>query len=625
MTSRFAHDMPFGARLSPRGASVRFRLWAPAQETVSVVLADRGLALPMVRLDQGWFELETDQAAAGTPYRFRLTDGFEVPDPASRCQLDDVHGASVVVDPAAYLWRETDWLGRTWSETVLYELHTGCFTPEGSFDGVRRKLDHLAAIGMTAVELMPIGDFPGARNWGYDAVLPFAPDRTYGRPEDLKRLIDEAHARELMVFLDVIYNHFGPDGNYLHLTAPAFFTDRFHTPWGAAIDFSHRPVRDFYIHNALYWLEEYRIDGLRLDAVHAIRDESDPDILVELARRVHDHFADTGRDVHLVLENDANQARYLARHDGVATETDPSSSPPLYYTAQWNDDVHHAFHVLLTDEEDGYYEDYSYKPAGLLARGLAEGFIYQGQASDFRDGATRGEASAHLPPTAFINFLQTHDQVGNRAFGERLTALAPSQAVEAALTVLLQAPAIPMLFMGEEWGAREPFLFFCDFGDDLADAVRDGRRQEFARFEDFSDAEARARIPDPLAVETYDRSELDWFAAVQPHAQDRIGLVKSLLQTRHARIIPLLDRIRPGTASRHRRLARGTLQVTWPLSDGGELAMMANLSEKSRSVPAFPPEAERLFAYPEEPLPADGRGRLELVPWSVVWALHDAT
>lgn len=621
MTTRFAHDMPFGAQLSAAGGAVRFRLWAPAQESVAVVLTDRRRVLPMEREAEGWFVLETTEAHAGTPYRFRLGDGFEVPDPASRCQRTDVHGASVVIDPGAYVWRETDWLGRPWCETVLYELHTGCFTPEANFDGVRRKLDHLAAIGITALELMPVADFPGRRNWGYDGVLPFAPDRSYGRPEDLKRLIDEAHARELMVFLDVVYNHFGPEGNYLHLTAPDFFTDRFHTPWGAAIDFARRPVREFFIHNALYWLEEYRFDGLRLDAVHAIRDDSDPDFLEELATRVHAAFAGSGRALHLVLENDANQAHHLARRVPPGGATGAFSEPPRTYTAQWNDDVHHAFHVLLTDEEDGYYEDYAAKPAALLARGLAEGFIYQGQSSEFRDGAARGEPSAHLPPTAFVNFLQTHDQIGNRAFGERLTNLAPPQAVEAALTVLLLAPSIPMLFMGEEWGAREPFLFFCEFGPDLADSVREGRRQEFARFDAFSEPEARARIPDPLAKETYDRSELDWFAAVQPHAQDRIGLVKSLLQTRHARIIPLLESIGPGSATRHRRLARGTLQVSWPVSDGGELVVLANLSEKSRTVPAFPPEAERLFAYPEEPLPADDRGRLELGPWSTVWTL----
>ena len=340
--------------------------------------------------------------------------------------------------------------------------------------GVIDKLDHLATLGVTAIELMPVADTPGRRNWGYDGVCLFAPQSAYGRPEELKALVDAAHGRGLMVFLDVVYNHFGPEGNYLHVYAPQFFTDRYHTPWGAAINFDggFRPVRDFFIENALYWLEEYHLDGLRLDAVHAIRDNSTPDILVELAETVRRRVG-TGRQVHLVLENDDNASRYLERD---------RDDRPRWYTAQWNDDAHHALHVLLTGEDAGYYGDYSDAPARHLGRTLAEGFAYQGEASPHRGGSPRGTPSKRLPATAFVPFLQNHDQVGNRAFGDRISTLADADAVRAAVAVLLLAPSPPLLFMGEEWAARQPFPFFCDFGPDLADKVREGRRREFARF-----------------------------------------------------------------------------------------------------------------------------------------------
>ena len=387
-------------------------------------------------LDDGWHELIARNIACRARYRFVLSDGMRVPDPASRFQPDDVHGPSELIDPRAWHWNDDAWKGRPWEEAVLYELHLGAFTPDGTFRAAIDKLDHLAELGITALEIMPVADFPGKRNWGYDGVLPFAPDSSYGRPDDFKALIEAAHARGMMVLLDVVYNHFGPDGNYLSLYAPQFFTERHKTPWGAAINYdgpSSRPVREFFIHNALYWLEEFHLDGLRLDAVHAIIDDSPVDILQELAERVQS--TDFGRSVRLVLENEKNQARRLMRE---------SDGRPRWYTAQWNDDVHHVLHTAATGESHTYYGPYL-GDTSKLGRALAEGFVRE-----------RGESSGHLPPTAFIAFIQNHDQIGNRAVGDRLPCAASQAPVGAVAAVYLLLPQIPMLFMGEEWGADSP-------------------------------------------------------------------------------------------------------------------------------------------------------------------------
>jgi malto-oligosyltrehalose trehalohydrolase len=558
--------MPFGAELRPDG-SVRFRLWAPALGEVAVVLTEAGVILPMAAVGDGSFECVTRAAGAGSRYAFALPDGLKVPDPASREQPDDVHGASAVVDPRAYAWGDRGWCGRPWHETVVYELHLGSFGPTGGFDGVRRELERLARLGITAIELMPLAAFSGRRNWGYDGVLPFAPDASYGSPAALKRLIDAAHARGLMVFLDVVYNHFGPDGNYLGRYAPQFFTARHQTPWGAAIDFGERTVRDFFIHNALYWLAEYRFDGLRLDAVHAIIDESPTHILTELAAAVRRLALAEGRHLHLVLENDDNAARFL-RDDG--------ASPPCHYDAQWNDDFHHAAHVLLTAETGGYYGDYAERPLAKLGRALAEGFIYQGEASPHRGGVVRGEPSADLPPTRFVDFLQNHDQIGNRAFGERLTMLAAPAALEALITVLLLAPQVPLVFMGEEWGATEPFPFFCDYTGDLARAVHEGRAREFEHFPAFADPAARARIPDPNAPETFAAARIDAATAAQPPQRARLDLYTRLLALRHAEVVPRLAGMR-NVATRHAPLPHDILWVAWQLADRSVLTLVARL------------------------------------------------
>jgi maltooligosyltrehalose trehalohydrolase len=593
------HRMPFGAE--PAGGNrTRFRLWAPTARNVELVLGGDDAPLLMPDAGDGWREIVVE-APAGTRYRYRIDGKLEVPDPASRFNPDDVHSASEVVAPAAFEWPDDGWRGRPWEEAVIYELHVGAFSPEGTFAGVEARLDYLVELGVTAVELMPVADFPGKRGWGYDGVLPFAPDTAYGRPEDLKRLVAAAHARGLMVFLDVVYNHFGPDGNYLHVYAKRFFTERHHTPWGAAINFDDagsRHVRDFFIHNALYWLEEFHFDGLRFDAVHAIADDSTPDILVELAERVR-RGPGAGREVHLVLENDKNQARYLARSE---------AGRPRWHTAQWNDDIHHAFHVLLTGESDGYYSDYAERPAWYLGRCLAEGFAQQGEASAYRERAARGEPSAQLPPAAFVSFIQTHDQVGNRALGERLSMLAQEAPLRAATVAWLLAPAPPMLFMGEEFGAATPFLFFCDFGPELAAAVTEGRRREFARFARFSDPAAQATIPDPNAPDTFARSKLEWSCTGREPHERWLKLYRNLLALRREQVVPRLAGM-AGHAGRFQVLGDGALTVAWRLGDGARLALYLNLSDTSVRI-AERPAGALLHCEPRDAGAALAAGRL---------------
>ncbi|MGH8151371.1 MAG: malto-oligosyltrehalose trehalohydrolase [Rhodanobacteraceae bacterium] len=612
---RFAHDMPFGAQVCDQG--VCFRLWAPAQRAVRVVIGLDGgeHELPMARNADGWFELTTNAAHADSRYRYALDDGTRVPDPASRFQPDDVHAASEVINPRAYTWQHPDWHGRPWRETVLYEAHVGAFSDGGNYDGARRKLDHLVDLGVTALELMPLGDFEGRRNWGYDGVLPFAPDAAYGRPESLKALIDAAHARGLMMFLDVVYNHFGPSGNYLHKYAPQFFTEREHTPWGAAIDFGRRAVRDFFIHNALYWLDEYRFDGLRLDAVDQIRDASRRHVLAELADRVRAEIQ--GRHVHLVLENDDNAAHYLVRetdHVGRAKRRSRRFAPARSYTAQWNDDFHHAAHRLATGEDNGYYTDYP-QPVSAFARALAEGFVYQGEHSGWRDRA-RGEPSAALPPLAFVDFLQNHDQTGNRAFGGRLAALADPQAVEVLTAILLLAPAVPLLFMGEEWGSIRPWLFFCDYTGELADAVRVGRRREFSKFAVFADPMARERIPDPNAGDTFAASRLDWRETTTHPDRHRLGLVRTLLDIRRREIVPRLAETLHG--GRFRVAHERAVFVEWTLADNARLQLAANPTAVPASGLDWRLSGRRLYARPDGPA---SERVTDLPAWSVIWGL----
>jgi maltooligosyltrehalose trehalohydrolase len=558
----FARDLPFGATLVAPDRT-RFRLWAPARQQVAVEIDAQGqvtMQVPMQRHADGWFEAEAG-CGAGARYRYRLDDGLAVPDPAARAQASDVHDASVVVDPRAYRWHHPAWRGRRWQEAVLYELHAGAL---GGFAGVAAMLPALAGLGVTAVELMPVNDFPGQRNWGYDGVLPFAPDSAYGAPDELKALVDAAHGLGLMIFLDVVYNHFGPDGNYLAAYAPGFFRTDVATPWGTAIDFRRPEVRRFFTENALYWLMEYRFDGLRFDAVHAI---GAPDWLDEMAAEVR-VTVEPGRHVHLVLEHDGNVADHLRQG----------------FDAQWNDDAHHVLHVLLTGEADGYYADYAERPAERLARCLAEGFAYQGEPSAYRKGQCRGTPSADLPSTAFVLFLQNHDQVGNRPFGDRLAGRVDAATLEAAIALQLLCPQIPLIFMGEEGASRTPFLFFTDHHGELAKAVREGRRREFAAFAGFHDGETAESIPDPNALATFESS--------RPVAEDadRRALYRRLLTLRAAALAPHLAGARSISAE-----AGGPACVTarWRLGNGAVLALFSNLGRTACAVD--PPKGDLLF------------------------------
>jgi maltooligosyltrehalose trehalohydrolase len=578
----------FGPQLTREGA--RFRLWAPAAKRVDVMLEQPHA---MTRGDDGWFTADIAEVKAGAHYKFRIDDEIDFPDPASRFQPDDVFGPSEVIDHSGFAWRATDWRGRPWPEAVIVEAHVGAFTPEGSYRAMIEHLDHLVETGITALELLPLADFAGSRNWGYDGVLWYAPDSAYGRPEDLKALIDEAHLRGLMVMLDVVYNHFGPEGNYLGRYAPGFFTDA-RTPWGSAIDYRVPEVRAFAIENALHWLRDYRFDGLRLDAVNSIIEPGGLSLLRDLSAAVGDLARVTGRHIHLVLENGDNRASLLD------AEQDP---PQGKYRAQWNDDYHHAWRVLMTGEKQGYYGDYQRAPLQDIARSLSSGFIYQGEMSAFRGGA-RGEPSGALSPMAFINFLQNHDQIGNRPLGDRLESVARTEAIEAALAVMLLAPAIPMLFMGEEWGSKTPFPFFCDFKGRLADAVRLGRRREY----EWAYAAYGDEVPDALEPSTFQSAVLDWDERRQAAPQKRLRLVRDLLATRRKEIAPRLAGAAFGEA---RATADGLLMADWRMGDGTTLALVANLSD--RDIPQVPTSQGTLIWGSElnERVP----------PWSVVWRL----
>jgi malto-oligosyltrehalose trehalohydrolase len=614
LTTTRSHAMCFGTEIRPDG--VLFRLWAPGARTVECALerADGTIGFSaMTDLGGGWHQWLSSQARVGSLYRFRIDKQLLVPDPAARCQADDVHGPSVVIDPKAFSWRDVSWKGRPWEEAIIYELHVGAFSPDGSFSGMIERLDYLVELGVTAVELMPVADFPGQRNWGYDGALLFAPDRAYGSPEDLKSFIQEAHSRNLMVVLDVVYNHFGPEGNYLYVYAKdAFFNPHRHTPWGDAIQFGgemRETVRRFFIDNALYWLEEFHVDGLRLDAVHAIFDDSAPHILEEIGQAVR-NGPGRHRHIHLVLENDNNEARYLCQG---------ADHRDRFYNAQWNDDIHHCCHVLLTGEQQGYYGDYARRPLALLGRCLTEGFAYQGEISAYRNNQPRGERSRSLPLTAFVSFLQNHDQVGNRALGERLHQLAPEPLLQITVALLLLAPSPPLLFMGEEFSATTPFFYFCDFGPDLAGKVKDGRRQEFSRFPEFADVEARERIPDPNQPATFSRSRLDWGEPEQGRGRAMLRFYQKLLALRRKEIIPRLAGLQANGAG-FALIGKAGLHVHWKLAGRKRLEVFINFSDAAISgVPIN--GGTLLYCLPT--VESDHAAHVVLAPQSICYLLKD--
>ncbi|ARP94135.1 malto-oligosyltrehalose trehalohydrolase [Bordetella genomosp. 13] len=586
-----------GAWVLPDGQT-RFRIWAPSAPPGFALEIEGMDPIPMKPGPDGYAQV-TVRCAPSARYRYRLNDGLAVPDPASHMQDDDVHGHSIVLPGGGYPWRHPDWLGRPWEESVIYEVHVGL---AGGFVALAERLPELAELGFTTIELMPIADFPGERNWGYDGVLPYAPDRAYGTPEDLKYLVDTAHGLRMSVLLDVVYNHFGPDGNYLPLYAPEFFRDDLKTPWGSAIDFRRPQVRRFFQDNALYWLTEFRFDGLRLDAVHAIEDEG---WLPELARNIR-RVVPPPRHVHLVVENEDNDADLL--HAG--------------YDAQWNDDAHHVLHHMLTGERHGYYQDYADDAAGKLARSLGSGFVYQGEVSP-RRGEPRGQDSSGLPPTSFVNFLQNHDQIGNRGWGERLTALdsVDPAALRAAVAALLLAPQIPLVFMGEECGTRAPFLYFTSHSDpELARAVREGRRAEFPAFAG-SDANP---VPDPNDPETY-RSSQPWFVDEQDasHAAAWRDYYRSLLQVRSRLVTPrLLGARTQGAAA----LGHCAVRATWRMNDAAMLTLYVNLDARDSQtlLAAQRPSPGATLVFENTPGAADALQAGDLRPATTVCMIEES-
>ena len=586
--------MPFGAALTGDGA--RFAVWAPSASGAHLEIDGRRVR--MQRGAQGFFHCFDEQAAAGSRYAFRFA-GLDqaVPDPASRFNPDGVHEPSEIVDASAYEWQDADWHGGPFDDAVIYELHVGTFTPQGTYAAAAERLDYLASLGVTALELMPLAATPGRWNWGYDGVLPFAPHAPYGRPDDLKRFIDAAHRHGLMVLLDVVYNHFGPEGNYLAHYANSFFTARHETPWGNGINFddhSSAVVRQFFIHNALYWLEEYHFDGLRLDAVHAIRDDSDPSFLRELAAAVR--AMPSRRLPHLVLENDRNDAALLTRD---------AARRPVAYSAQWNDDFHHALHVLLTSETRGLYADYA-QPGVQLLLALREGFVYQGEHSAYR-GEARGSTSTDLPPEAFVNFLQNHDQIGNRPDAARLCALLDPPRLLAAETLLALLPTPILLFMGDEFRAPSGFPFFCDFGEELARAVTEGRRTELARM--WHDAPANS-VPGPATAAARAAAALDWTAVAREPHKTALACARQRFALRRRELAPRL----PARSAGGALLGHATLIAKWSLADGATLTVAANLAEMEFTAPPAM-RGRSLLATTVAPVG-------QWPPWYVEWTLE---
>jgi len=558
-----------GAAVRPEGG-VAFRVWAPRAGCVSLRLERAGRAhdFEFAREGEGGvFAAHVAEARAGDDYRFCLDGGEGLPDPVSRCQPRGVHGPSRVVDPDAYAWSDAGWRGVERAALVLYELHVGTFSPKGDFDGVAARLAELAELGVTALELMPVAAFPGQHNWGYDGVFPYAPHVGYGGPEGLRRLVDAAHASGLAVLLDVVYNHLGPEGNVLPAFGP-YFSERHQTPWGAALNFDgpgSDEVRRYFVDNALHWLAEYHLDGLRLDAVHAIVDLSARPFLAELADAVRGLERGLGRPLHVIAESDANDPRLVRS----------PARGGLGLDAVWNDDFHHAVHAALTGERSGYYADYG--SAAALAKSFEDGFVLDGGYSVSR-GRRHGASARDVARDRFVVFVQNHDQIGNRAFGERLDVLVGPAERRVATALLLLHPGLPLLFMGEEYGERAPFLYFVDHEDEkLREAVREGRRGEFAAF-GFPD-----EIPDPADPDTCERSRLVRDDSHEAAARRRL----------HARLLELRrsePALRPGAALVHTRHDEVTrwLRVDYDAQRGRPLFAAAALGPCEAALVAPP-------------------------------------
>ena len=538
--------LPIGAQPNQHGT--RFRVWAPNAKNVEVALYAGQRELQSYALapeDDGYFAGQIGGVDAGARYIYRLDGGMPRPDPATRFQPDGVHGPSQVVDPTSFAWTDSDWRGVPLEDLVIYELHVGAATDAGTFDALIERLDQIGTLGVTAIELMPVADFPGERNWGYDGVCLFAPARTYGGPDALRRLVDAAHARGLAVILDVVYNHLGPDGNYLREFSRSYFTARHTTPWGDTLYFDgpgSRPVRDFFIANALYWAHEYHLDGLRLDATHAILDDSPTHILAELAAKVRESLP-SNRAFVFIAENENNDPTLLRptrqnqeprtknRFATSRFSVDPAGARSRFsegygLDAVWADDFHHQIRVALAGDREGYYADYTGTVADL-ATTLRQGWFYTGQLSVF-PGHPRGATADDIAPPHFVHCIQNHDQVGNRALGDRLNHAIDLAAYRAASVLLLLSPYTPLLWMGQEWAATTPFLYFTDHHAELGRLVTEGRRAEFAGFSAFSGDQ----VPDPQDPATFARSKLRWDERERPPHAGIVRLYRDLLGLR---------------------------------------------------------------------------------------------
>lgn len=513
-----------GAWSTPDGT--RFRVWSPTARSIDLIVEPSSLTsasvLPLQPADDGYFTGTFPDIPTGTRYQFRI-DGLNAhPDPASRFQPDGVHGPSQVVDPSLFRWTDADWTGLKMEDLILYEIHVGTFTPQGTFNGVREKLNALQDLGITAIELMPVADFPGNRNWGYDGVDLFAPARCYGTPDEMRLLVNEAHALNIGVFLDVVYNHLGPDGAYLGVFSPYYFSSRHKIPWGDAINFDDehsRHARNFFIENALNWIHEYHIDGLRLDATHKMVDDSPTHFLKELAQKVHASHPKE-RSVLLIAEDDRNQSQLIL----------PADEGGYGLDGVWADDFHHQMRRLLAGDDEGFFQDYSGN-AQDLAQTIRQGWFYTGQKSVFMQ-RLQGTSTEGIPLEKFVHSIQNHDQVGNRAMGDRLHFAVNLASFRAASVLCLLSPATPLIFMGQEWGASTPFCYFTDHPKALGKAVTEGRLNEFRHFKAFSGPDAILSIPNPQALSTFVDSQLNWDERhQQPHA-GMLNLYRDLINLR---------------------------------------------------------------------------------------------
>ncbi|MDQ3640006.1 MAG: malto-oligosyltrehalose trehalohydrolase, partial [Actinomycetota bacterium] len=567
-----------------------FRVWAPRARRVDLVLRrDERHALDGPD-ETGWFSVRVEGAGPGDDYAYSLDGGEPRPDPRSPWQPEGVHGPSRLVDHSAFSWTDEGWRGGVaLADAVVYELHVDTFSPEATYDGVISRLDHLVDLGVTTVELLPVVEYPGRWGWGYDGVDLYAPKSGDGGPEGLKRLVDACHARGLSVIIDVVYNHLGPSGNYLGLYGP-YFTDRYGTPWGEAVNLDgpdSDPVREFVIDNALMWLRDYHADGLRLDAVHAIVDTSATHILEELAGRVDELEADLGLPKFLIAESDLNDPRIVADREVGGFGMD----------AQWSDDFHHALHAHLTGERAGYYADFG--SVAQLAKSLRQAFVYDGSYSPHRR-RRHGRTPAGIPLTRFLGYLQNHDQIGNRAHGERSSMLLGDGLLKVAAAIVLLGPSVPMLFQGEEWGASTPFLYFTDHDDpELGKAVTEGRRREFASF-----GWDPADVPDPQDPETFRRSKLDWDEMAEPRHADLLDWHKRLIALRRS-TQEAAGRANGGGGASGGVHVDFDEEERWVVLSRGPVAVAANLGGERATISV--PPGDVVLSSVDDPVVGDGR------------------